>query len=902
LSGTYFYGRRGIGIFARLRSYHTGMEQYQLTAEEALSRVRSSPRGLDAKEAASRLSHDGKNALKEQKRHSLVGLFFAQFKDLMSIILIAAAFLSGVLAFTTGDKSELADTGILLFIILLNAIVGFLQQFRADSAIDKLKTLSKATAKVVRDGKVIVTDAEELVVGDVIELEEGDRVPADCRILASENLRVDESALTGESSPAKKRDCVVKKTALAERENTLHMSTFVMRGRARCVVIATGMDTEMGKIAGLLSSSKPVPTPLDKTVSRLGKIITVTVLSVAAILFLGGLLSRRVSFLHNVMSADAVALAAIPEGMGAVVTIILAMGVQRMARAKAVVRKLSSVETLGSCTCICSDKTGTLTQNKMTVEEIKTDFSIAGVEKYAGTALQKELLTCMRVCHTVKGGAGAYVGDPTEISLVEYADRHAFFSEHRVLGGIDFTSERKMMSVAAEANGKTRLFVKGAADVLLKRCARYMSGAGERALTEKERERINRQVTAFSSQAMRVLAFAVGEFHGSVKEENLTFIGLAAMLDPPKEGAAEAVARLKGAGIRTVMITGDGADTAFAIAGRLGIATRREEVITGEELDEMGEEAYTARARDFSVYARVSPKHKSEIVKALQVQGEVVAMTGDGVNDAPSIKAADIGVAMGSGTDVTKNAADMVLANNDFSAMVTAVEEGRNVFYSIKKTISFFLSTNLAEVLAVLFATLVLWKFEFLTSTQLLWINLITDSLPVLALGVERSEGVMKKPPVSAEDIFSRRSVADMIVFALVQTALVFGLFVYAVPRWGNGMASTAAFLLMSLVELFHAFNVRRERDALGFKGLVSNRALILTALAGVALNVMLPLVPAFRMMFSLTALGGAQWAVVLLLAISIVPFGEGYKAIMRSAGGKLKRRKKYSLARGSIR
>ncbi|MDE6273525.1 MAG: cation-translocating P-type ATPase [Clostridiales bacterium] len=868
------------------------MEQYQSEVSEVLEKVQSSPRGLTATEADRRLAQNGKNALKEQKKHSLIGLFFAQFKDLMSIILIAAAFLSGILAFLTGDKSELADTGILLFIILLNAIVGFLQQFRADSAIDKLKTLSKATAKVVRDGKVIVVEAEDLVLGDIIELEEGARVPADCRILTSENLRVDESALTGESTPAKKRDCVVKKTALADRENTLHMSTFVMRGRARCVVVATGMDTEMGKIAGLLSNAKPVPSPLDKTVSRLGKIITVTVLSVAAVLFIGGLLSRRVSFLHNLMSAVAVAVAAIPEGMGAVVTIILAMGVQRMAKAKAVVRKLSSVETLGSCTCICSDKTGTLTENRMTVEEIRTDFSLNGEEKYTGTDAQRALLKCMRICHTVKGSEGAYVGDPTEVSLVEYADRYHVSCDFKVRGGIAFSSERKMMSVAAEDGGKMRLYVKGAADVLLKKCT----------LTGKEREKINAQVAALSARAMRVLAFAEGSFNGTVKEEGLTFLGLAAMLDPPKAGAAEAVARLKDAGIRTVMITGDGADTAFAIAARLGIASHREEVITGEELDQMSEEEYTARAQEYSVYARVSPKHKSEIVKALQARGEVVAMTGDGVNDAPSIKAADIGVAMGSGTDVTKNAADMVLANNDFSAMVTAVEEGRNVFYSIKKTISFFLSTNLAEVLAVLFATLVLWKFEFLTSTQLLWINLITDSLPVLALGVERTDDVMTRPPVRADDIFSRRSVCDMVVFALVQTSLVFGLFVYAAPHWGNGAASTAAFLLMSLVELFHAFNVRRERSALGLKGLVSNRALLITAFVGVALNVMLPLVPVFRLMFSLTALSGGQWAIVLALAVSIVPFGELYKAIMRGFTGKLNRRRRYSFARESIR
>ena len=850
-----------------------------------MTRVQSGEGGLTEAEAARRLSLNGPNALKAEKKKSKIGLFFAQFKDLMTIILICAAFLSAVLAFVTKDKSELADTGILLFIILLNAIVGFLQQYRADAAIENLKKLSVCEAKVIRGGKVVKINAEELVVGDIVEIEEGDRIPADCRILHSENFRVDESALTGESRPVKKYDCTVKKAALAERRNTAHFSTFCVKGSARCVVTACGMDTEMGKIAGLLHESKPVPSPLDKIIAKLGKIISVTVLSVAGVLFLGGLLARRVSFLQNVMNAVAVAVAAIPEGMGAVVTVILAMGVQRMAKARAVMRKLSAVQTLGNCTCICSDKTGTLTRNKMTVEEIATVFPAKGEETYSGTRVQKELLRCIRACHTVKGSAGGYVGDPTEISLVEYADRVGFSYSPRVTGGTPFSSERKMMSVLTEDN---RLYVKGGAEVVLAKCKYIAEGGEERLLTALDVANIRARISDCSSRAMRVLGFAVGK---GTREEELTFLGVAAMLDPPKEGAKEAVAACRTAGVRTVMITGDSAETAFAIASRLGIARTRDEVVTGEEMDEMGEE-YARRAEEFSVYARVSPQHKSAIVTALQARGEVVAMTGDGVNDAPALRAADIGVAMGSGTDVTKNAAEVVLTDDDFSTMVRAVEEGRNVFFNVKKTISFFLSTNFAEVLAVLIVSLFLWKYEFLSSTQLLWINLITDSLPVLALGVERTDGVMLRPPVSEREIFSGKSLFRMAFFGVVQTAIIVGLFCFALGAWGNAAASTVAFLTLSLLELFHAFNVRKEDGRTRLKDYVSNKALLFTVLLGVVLNVLLVVLPPLRAALGLVDLTAWQWAAVFGCSVVIVPIGELYKLVVRlCAKGSVKRR-----------
>ncbi len=853
-------------------------EMYKLEKSEVLQKLSASSGGLSSAEAEKRLGIYGENRLGEGKKTSLAGLFFAQFKDLMTIILLGAALLSGVIAYVAHSPSELADMGILLAVILLNAVVGFVQQYRADAAIEKLKKLSAETAKAVRDGKVQKIEASKLVPGDIIELSEGDRVPADCRILTAEGFRADESSLTGESKPVGKRDCTVSSSALAERRNTAHMGTFCVGGTARCVVTETGMNTEMGQIARLLHSSAPAPSPLDKAIAKLGKIITVTVFSVAAVLFVCGLLARRLSFLDNLMTAVAVAVAAIPEGMGAVVTVILAMGMQRMSRARAVMRKLSSVETLGSCTCVCSDKTGTLTENKMTVAAISTVFSEDGREEYTGTPLQRRLLTCVRMCHSVKGNAGGYLGDPTEIALLEYADRVGYACTGKRLGGMPFSSERKRMSVAADCGDGPKLYVKGGAETVLARCSRIASGAGSRPLTEGEKEDILRAVSRFAREGQRVLAFAEGEFSGTVREDGLLFLGVAAMYDPPKKGAKEAIAACRRAGVRTVMITGDSPETAFAVARQLGIARSRSEVVTGDELDEMGEKL-SSRAEKISVYARVSPGHKQQIVKALQANGEVVAMTGDGVNDAPSVRAADIGVAMGGGTDVTKNAADMVLEDGDFSTIVKAVEEGRNVFAGIKRTVSFFLSTNFAEVLAVLIATLCLWKYDFLTSTQLLWINLITDSLPVLALGVEKTEGVMDRPPVSAGELFSARSLLFMITFGVLQAAITVGLFLFTLSRWGNEVASTCAFFTLSFLELFHAFNVRKERGRTTLREFFSNRTLLVTAALGVALNVILIFVPFLAGAFNLVPLDLTQWALVFGCSLSVIPLGELYKA-----------------------
>ena len=866
------FGRLFFVLIFPSRSYFERMELYARPKQDALKTLNSTEGGLSEEEAERRLAAFGKNELKEGKRRSIPALFFAQFKDLMTLILVAAAVLSGVLAYVTGDRSELTDTAILLFIIVLNAAVGVVQQYRADSAIEKLRKLSTATAKVVRGGRVRLLPAALLVPGDVVEIEEGDRIPADCRILSSEGVKCDEAPLTGESRPVRKRDCTVKKPALAERENTLFSGTFCLSGRARCVVTETGMHTEMGAIADLLTKAQPVLSPLDKVLSRLAKIISYTVLSVAAALFVVGVLSQRAGILQNLMSAIAVAVAAIPEGMGAVVTVILAMGVQRMSAFRVTCRRLSAVETLGSCTCICSDKTGTLTQNRMTV---------GAALPYGG---EKRLLRCMRLCGSVKGSAGSFVGDPTEVALVEYAEARGERGGRLLAGGCPFTSEARFMRVRAAAEGGALFLEKGALDVVLSHCRT----ADGRALTQECAARIRKEAAAYEERAMRVLAFAEG-----ADETKLDFLGLAALFDPPREGAKEAVEACRRAGVRTVMITGDSPATALAVAKELSIASSREEVMTGEELDASGENAQAiGRCR---VFARVSPKHKLAIVKALQKEGEVVAMTGDGVNDAPSVKAADIGVAMGSGTDVTKNAADMVLGDDNFSAIVRAVEEGRGVFFNVRRTIDFFLATNLAEVLAVLLATLFLWKFEFLTSTQLLWINLITDSLPVLALGVERTVGVMERPPVRADDILSRRSLISIAFYGGVQTALVLLVFGIGIALWGNAVASSCAFLTLSLLELFHAFNVR---------GGAFNRALIATELLGVLSTVLLAALPPLARLFGLAALPLPAWALVAAASLLILPAGRIWRRLQRrrTARRPLKRRRRRTLLPGSAR
>ncbi|MCD8372657.1 MAG: calcium-translocating P-type ATPase, PMCA-type [Clostridia bacterium] len=854
---------------------------YDAGAEEVLSRLKTSPLGLSQKEAAERLKKYGANTLKKEKRDGIVKLFLSQFKDVMTILLIAAAFVSAIIAFLSGDSSDLTDTFIILFIILLNAAVGAAQQFRADKAIENLKKLSVCKVKCRRGGKDILVDSENIVVGDVITLEEGDMVPADCRILSCASLRCDESALTGESAGVDKSADAIRgeNVGLSSQSCMLFSSSYVLSGTASAVVTATGMDTEIGGIAGMLQGAKPAPTPLENSLNKLGKIISAFVMCVTAFIFMLGLVVKRVGVLQNFMTSVAIAVAAIPEGLPAVVTIIMAMGVQRMSKKNVVIRKLKSVETLGGCNYVCTDKTGTLTENKMRAAEVTL-----GVAPFKdGSAAASRMHGCMSACVNVKGERGAYIGDPTEAAVKEFAAKRGDFSCERIAEK-PFTSERKMMSVAVKSAEGRFVYAKGAPDVLLKHCTHIEDEGGRRVLSEAERKSIISKAEEMSAKALRVLGFGYGIYAGRLQEDGLTFTGLCGMADGIKPGVKEAVSECVAAGITAVMITGDHKKTAFAIAKEAGIATDMSQVISGDELENLSEDGWREVVKTRTVFARVSPKHKNEIVKYLKEGGNVVAMTGDGVNDAPSIRTADIGIAMGrSGTDVTKNASDMVITDDNFTTIVSAVREGRRIFSNIKKTIKFFIATNLAEVLSILIASIVFWNCEFLRSTQLLWINLITDSFPVLALGMERADDyAMKRPPERAEkSLFSRQSMLSVLIFGVYMTAVTLGVYVFGLQKYGNAAASTMTFLTVSFLELFHAFNIRSERDPF-FKGLFTNKILIGTVLAAIVVNVLLCIVTPLKNAFGLTSLTAVQWCIVCLLSLSVIFVGEIYKAILR--------------------
>ena len=852
-------------------------------AEQTLKKLKTGPAGLSGQDAEERLKTYGKNELEKGKTAGIFKLFFSQFKDFMTVLLIVAAAVSGLIAFLSHDRNDLTDTFIILAIIFLNALVGTIQQYRADKAIENLKKLSASTCKVRRDGKEIVIANEEVTVGDIVLLEEGDVIPADCRVIESNSLTCDESALTGESAGVEKNAKRIhgNNVALGNMSNTLFGSTYVVRGNAMAVVTAVGMQTEMGKIAAMLQGGKATKTPLENSLDKLGKIISAFVLAVTAVIFIMGIFVRDDGILKNFMTSVAIAVAAIPEGLPAVVTIIMAMGVQKMSKKGVVIRKLKSVETLGSCTVICSDKTGTLTQNKLKVVTAFFDGKTRSINDIRG--VNTKLLQCMTVCTSVKGDKGNYIGDPTEVALKTCVDAAGYGVDFLRLAELPFTSERKMMTVAADVGGERLSFTKGAPDVLIHRCTHYLTSSGVREFTSADKKAVLNENDIMSDDALRVLGFAYKSYGGKIDEEGLIFIGLCGMTDGLKEGAGAAVEECRGAGVSTVMITGDHVRTALSIAKKLNIASNESEVMTGDELDALEGKALDDAIARCKVFARVSPKHKNVIVNSLKSRGQVVAMTGDGINDAPSIKSADIGIAMGvSGTDVTKSASDMVISDDNFTTIVSAVKEGRRISTNIKKTIQFFLSTNLAEVLAILIASLFLFKFNFLLSTQLLWLNLITDSFPVLALGMEKADDdVMSRPPERAEkSLFSKTSLLSILVYGLFMTAATIGVFTVALNIWGNETATTMTFMTISFLELFQSFNIRSERQS-AFKHFFSNKILLITVAVGVLLNVLLCVSP-LSVAFGLEKLNAVQWFTAFAVALSILPFGEIFKFVLR--------------------
>ena len=867
------------------------MDLYSMSAAEAVEKLgNETDRGLSSREAEKRLGRDGENLLRGKKKKSLAAEFFEQFKDFTVIVLLIASGVSFATSFLE-ERGDFADPIMILIIVILNAAVGVIQQRRAEHSLEALKNMSAPTATVIRDGKETIIPASKLVRGDIIEVRAGDLVPADARLITSHSLFAQESALTGESVPCEKdaRTAVKKGSEQAEIKNMIFSSTVITAGHARAVVTETGMDTAVGKIAHLLNTEDEPTTPLQIKLAKIGKALGIGALSVCALIFMLSIL-RGMGVLSAFMLSVSLAVAAIPEGLPAVVTVVLSLGVQRMAKSNAVIRRLPAVETLGAATYICSDKTGTLTQNKMTVTAA---CSASDEIPLTGDAAKKLFALAALCCDAKHTGKGEVSGEPTEAAIVAAAERSGTDTEklRRKMPRTDevpFSSERKMMSVAIKDGDKAITVAKGAPDVLIKHCTDIILNGRKIPLTSALREKILRLNSSLADRALRVIAVAAGDTkNGKPDETGLAFCGLIGMEDPPRKEAYEAVKTCRRAGITPVMITGDHAGTACATAKKLGILSRSGECLTGAQIDKIGENEFAQAVRTCRVYARVTPEHKVRIVKALRAHGEVVAMTGDGVNDAPALKAADIGCAMGKGgTQVAQNAADMILTDDNFATIVKAVAGGRGIYDNIRRAIHYLLGCNIGEILCVFAATLFGMPAPLLP-IQLLFINLVTDSLPALALGAEMPDSrVMQRPPRdSAKSFFADRTGLDIALEGMLIGALSLFAFVAGNSLFKNScveLGRTMAFAAQSLCEIAHSFNMRSRRSVFSI-GIFSNRKLTVCAALCAALQLTVMTVPPLAALFNVSALTPAEWLTVAALAISPIAFSELGKAV----GGK---------------
>lgn len=880
------------------------MKYYLESSSEVFGEVKSTENGLTSEQARRRSAETGKNKLAEGKKTPLILRFLSQFADPMIIILIAAAVISAITSVL--QKEFPSDVIIIMFVVIVNAILGVYQESKAEKAIEALQKMAAATTKVLRDGKVCEIPSEDLTVGDVVLLEAGDAVPADGRIFESASLKIEESALTGESVPVNKFIKAIglegqKDVPLGDRKNMMYMGSTVVYGRGKAVITSIGMDTEMGKIAGALSSAKDEQTPLQKKLGQLSKILSFIVLGICVFMFAFDIVRALVTgtemnldfLLGSFMLAVSLAVAAIPEGLAAVVTVVLSIGVTNMSKKNAIIRKLTAVETLGCAQIICSDKTGTLTQNKMTV-----------VEHYCDN--EKMLAEGMALCTDVNlDDDGNLVGEPTEMALVAYSmslgmNKNELLKSAPRVGEAPFDSNRKMMSTIHKTADGILQFTKGAPDEILKHCTRIFKDGEVSPLTDADRDAVLKKNKEFADRALRVLACGykqlscVPEDQSPDNIENeLVFCGLVGMIDPVRPEVKAAIEECRGAGIRPIMITGDHKDTAVAIALELGIIKDKSEAITGAELDDISDEDFKEKVTQYSVYARVQPEHKVRIVNAWKSRGMITAMTGDGVNDAPSIKSADIGVGMGiTGTDVTKNVADMVLADDNFATIVSAVEEGRRIYDNIRKSIQFLLSSNLSEVMAIFTANLL--GFTILKPVHLLWINLVTDCFPALALSMEKGEkDLMKRPPRKSSDgIFAGGVGFDVVYQGLFVTLLTLaayfiGHFMEA-GRWeitesADGM--TMAFLTMSMCEIFHSFNMRSQHGSTVSMLLHGsfNKYIFGSTVLSLITTALVIEVPFLADAFDFTTIDAREFFTALGLAFLIIPLVEIVKAIERA-------------------
>lgn len=845
------------------------MENHSKDKRELLQELKADPlNGLSSQEAKKRLEEVGENKLAEKKKKSLFVRFLEQFKDVMIIILIIAAIISLVVAFfseeTGSDKlMEFIEPALIFLIVILNAIMGVIQENKAEKALEALKNMSAPHAKVVRDGKEAIISSTEVVPGDIIKLEAGDFVPADARLIDSANLKSEESALTGESVPSEKfADAIVEdKAPIGDRKNMVFSGCSVTYGRATAVVTGTGMNTEMGKIANLLANEKEESTPLQQKLAKLGKWLGLIALAACVVVFIVGLIDK-IPVLEIFMIAVSLAVSAIPEGLPAIITIVLSIGVTRMVKKNAIIKRLPAVETLGSASVICSDKTGTLTQNRMTLVKTYVDGGeVSDLDPANTSDAVRKLLDFGALCCdgsvVIDNGKETHIGDPTETAIVLAAtkagdSKESLNSAYPRVAEVPFDSDRKLMTTVHDMDGKLVAIVKGAFDVMAKLCV-----AGDLEKARVANEDMSRDALRVLAVGYRVLEKLPDEVSPDTLEKDLIFIGLVGMIDPPRPEAAAAVAVCREAGIKPVMITGDHVSTAQAIAKQLGIFCDGDMALTGPQLDDMTDEELDANVEHISVYARVSPENKIRIVKAWQKKGKVVSMTGDGVNDAPALKAADIGCAMGiTGTDVAKGAADITLTDDNFATIVDAVKEGRGIFANIKKVVGFLLSTNISEILSVFFAILI-WRESPFVSIQLLWINLVTDSLPAIALGMEAVEkDVMKHPPrPKNEGLFAHKfGMVIGLQGAMFSILVLLSYFIGCEITGGNHLGgSTLAFLTLSLSQIVHAFNMRSDRSL--FKiGPFSNKRMNVVALISVALIAFVMFIPgvneAFGMMY----------------------------------------------------
>ena len=854
---------------------------YKLTIEEISKKLNTNIKnGLAEEEAKKRKEVNDQNKLKEKPKESIFIRFIKQFKDFMIIILLLASGISAIVSYVQGENDYL-DSIIIVAIVIFNSIMGLVQESKAEKSIENLKKLTPQETKVIRNGITQNIIAEDLVVGDIIDLEAGSFVPADCRIIESFNLKIEESSLTGETEPVLKENKKIDKVdvSLGDMKNMAFMGSAVAQGHGKAIVVETGMNTKIGQIANMIQEEESPETPIQRKLGEVGKILGIVCLIICVVIFIIGIF-KKIEPVQMFMTSVGLAVAAIPEGLPAIVTIMLSIGVTKMARKNAIVRKLPAVETLGSSSVICSDKTGTLTQNKMTV--VKT---FGDNENFL-----LELGSMCTDCDIKRDGSFLNViGEPTEVAIVNKAldkniNKNELYSRMERINEIPFDSSRKMMSTIHKIDNKYRTITKGATDILIKKCNRIYLNGTIKFLSQEEKDEILKQNNNMAENALRVLSVAFrddSKLQEKIEnqENDLIFVGLIGMIDPPREGVKEAVKTCKKAGIKTVMITGDHIMTAKAIAKELGILKMGDKAITGKDLDKISDSDLEKNIASYSVFARVNPEHKVRIVKAWQRNNVIVAMTGDGVNDSPALRKADIGIAMGKGgTDVAKGASDMILADDNFVTIVEAVKQGRNIYDNIKKAIHFLLATNIGEIVTI-FLGLLLGLKSPLLAIQLLWVNLVTDSFPAIALGLERpEEGIMtRKPRGSKESLFSGGLWYKIILEGVMIGS--FTLFSFAIGNnlYGLKVGRTMAFVCLGLLELVHSFNIKSEESI--FKtGLLENKYLILSFLAGSLLQVIVVIVPAFANIFGLVPLNSNQWIITILISVLPVIVVESQK------------------------